>query len=349
MKSLIKSVTFIMIFLILLFLALKIFWLERNPITYFYKEPKDTLDIVYIGASSSYAHFNTTLAYEEYGFTTGMLAYDGQPFPAAEYLIKEAEKYQNPSLYVIDLVKLARPFSEITDTQIRKVTDSMRKSQNRTNTINKLLSYTEVPKEEYVNYYYSFLKYHEIWKSPKSILINIFGNRNLYKGYTLSKDTIKKYPIKYYDWPNEIIRLDQENILALENLLDYIKSESLNVIFVIPKRTYELNEMKKINYGISIIRENGFNVINFNTLKDFEVDFENDFYNEQHLNVWGATKYTLYFSKYLSENYDKLRYHKNDKNYLSWNKEYERFKNNFYKLTGDNFDELLKKYKEIGY
>ena len=346
MKNLIKSVTFILIFLILLFLTFKIFWLEKNPITYFYKEPKNTLDIIYIGSSNAFAHFNTTLAYEEYGFTTGMLSYNAQPFAATEYLIKESKKYQNPNLYIIDIQKSASDFSQMEESDIRRVTDSMKNSQNRSDTIDALLNYANIPKEQYVNYYYSFLKYHEAWKSPRSIYINIFGNKELYKGYLFSKETIVRHPIKEYEWKNEIVNLDKENIVVLENLLNYIKKENLNVLFVVPKRFYEDEKICKLNHSISIIKENGFNVVNFNTLDDFEVDFENDFYNEQHLNVWGATKYTLYFSKYLKENYDNLGYHKNDKCYLSWNEEYKRFKQKFNKLIGKDFNELLKEYKQ---
>ena len=123
-------------------------------------------------------------------------------------------------------------------------------------------------------------------------------------------------------------------------LIKYIKSNNLNVLFVIPKRCFEETEIKQLNNASKIIKQNELDIINFNTLDDFKVDFNMDFYNRAHLNVYGSTKYTLYFSKYLKENY-KLKNHKEDEKYSSWNSEYERFKIDFNKLTGKKFDELI--------
>ena len=67
--------------------------------------------------------------------------------------------------------------------------------------------------------------------------------------------------------------------------------------------------------------------------------------NFAHLNVYGATKYTLWFSKYLKENYE-LPNHKNDVNYSSWSSEYDRFKDNFKKITDKDFNEILLQYSE---
>ena len=58
-----------------------------------------------------------------------------------------------------------------------------------------------------------------------------------------------------------------------------------------------------------------------------------------------ATKYTLYFSKYLKENYD-LPDHRDDKKYNSWKTEYKKFKKQYKKLTKNNFDDLLKEYQK---
>ena len=96
MKRVIKIICFLAIFILIFFLITKILWLPKNSITEFYEEPKNSLDIVYLGSSNAYAHFNTTLAYNEYGFTTGMLAVDSEPIIALKYLIKESEKYQKP-------------------------------------------------------------------------------------------------------------------------------------------------------------------------------------------------------------------------------------------------------------
>ena len=91
-----------------------------------------------------------------------------------------------------------------------------------------------------------------------------------------------------------------------------------------------------------ILKKEGFNVINFNTLEDFNnIDYNTDFYNKAHVNIYGSTKYTLYLSKYLNDNYN-LESHKNNQLYKSWDEEYNRFKANFNSLVNKDFDTFLK-------
>ena len=97
-----------------------------------------------------------------------------------------------------------------------------------------------------------------------------------------------------------------------------------------------------MNSAIKILIENNLDVINFNTLEEFNknIDYSHDFYDYGHLNVYGATKYTLYFSKYLKERYD-LPDHRDDQKYKSWDEEYESFKGQYKKLTNKDFENLL--------
>ena len=142
--------------------------------------------------------------------------------------------------------------------------------------------------------------------------------------------------------------LHNEIIVVMKDLFKFINDNKLNVLFVIPKRVFGDEEIPLLNYSINFIKENGFEIIDFNNLNDFEVDFDHDFYNFAHLNVYGATKYTLYFSRYLHEHYD-LKDHRGDSKYKSWDMEYKRFKDDYKKVTGNNFDDLLQEYKKQGF
>ena len=140
------------------------------------------------------------------------------------------------------------------------------------------------------------------------------------------------------------MELPEDNKKILLDLIDYIKDNNLNVLFVIPKRSFENPIDNRLNSASAILQENNFTVLNFNTLDNFtNIDFSTDFYNSSHLNIYGSTKYTLYFSKYLKENYN-LPNHKGDNLYNLWDSEYTRFKQDFKNLTKKDFDELLNEY-----
>ena len=343
-KNILKTIVFLLILCMLLYMVFHILWVSPNAISYFYKEPKNSLDVIYIGSSNAYIHFNTTLAYDLYGITTGVLSVDAEPFLLTNSLIEESKKYQTPSLYIIDIAKAVDDLDFFSEAYIRKTIDAMKFSKNRNNAINEVFSYKkDINKKEYINWYFSFLMYHNSWKNISKY--NIVGNKNLYKGYYFLEDTAQVEPQDKYIWKKDKMELQDDNKKILTSLIDYIKTNNLNVVFVVPIRCYDDETNGRLNTAIQIIKEDGLDVINFNTLDDFTIDFSTDLYNYAHINVYGSTKYTLYFSKYLKENYD-LKNHKGDKNYNSWDSEYTRFKENYKKITKKDFDELLKEYNQ---
>ena len=337
-----KIISFVFIFCILWNIVFNILWIDKTPLSYFYEEPKNTLDIVYIGHSNAYQHFNTTLAFKKYGFTTGLMATDAQNFSAVEYLIKESKKYQSPKLYVIDLAKAADNLGDYKNSEFRQLPDSMKFNKNRIDIINKVLAYKNIPKKEYINYYFSFLIYHNRWKDYMNGK-QTNENKNLYKGFELSEQTIKTIsnPI---EWSKDKNELQEDNKKVLYELISYINNNHLNVLFVVPPRIYTIASNTRLNYLIDILQSNGFNVINFNDSNDYKININEDFYNIWHLNICGSTKFTLYLSNYIHKNYNLNDYRYEIQIYNSWNSEYERLKKKFKELTNKDFEELVNKY-----
>lgn len=346
MRKIIKVGIFLLLLIMLYGYVSKTLWGVYSTITEFYQEPKNSLDVVYLGPSNAYDYFNTTLAFNEFGFTTGMLGTGEMPFPMVKYLIKESEKYQKPKVYVIDITTIINDFSSSSLEKIRLVTDTMKYSQNRKDAIDNMLSYKSVDKKDYINYYYSILMYHNNWKNLKRV--NFSGDLDYYKGYYLAEVTSKIKPQKEYVWSEKIEKLSTSAIEELNSLINYLKEEKINAIFVIPKRYFKEEETKKFNYAANIISDNDFEILNFNIDKNFIVDYNHDFCDIYHLNAYGAAKYTLYFGKYLKEKYE-LNDHRLDNGYSSWYEEYQRFKVGFKYLLNEDFDQFINKYKESRY
>ena len=277
-----------------------------------------------------------------------MFAANSVPFISTKNSLIEIQKYQNPKLYIIDLTKLPYKNDTYSEGNIRETIDSFKFSKNRINLINNLMNYTDSlnsikDKKSHNKYdlYFSFFLYHNKWKN---ITENSIYRKDLFKSYLYSSQQNTNLKTNKYIWDYNKLDLDENNKESLEDLLNYINNEKLNVIFTIPIRQYDKNINDMLNTATEIIEDYGYKVINFNILDDFDVDFATDFYDIYHLNVYGATKYTLYFSKYLKENYD-LPDHRNDKEYSSWDSEYERFKKIYRELTKKDFNELLQKYE----
>ncbi len=335
--KIIKSIIFMVILMVIgggLYNVLGL----KDSISEFFEEPKNTMDIVYVGPSNVYLHFNTTLAFQEYGFTTGLLSNGAQSPAVMEYLIKESRKYQNPKLYILDITKFIESLSDISEGNLRLSLDAMPFSWNRIEAINSTLKYYHLNFKDYINYYFRFLKYHNSWK--KISKQNFTKIEFVFKGFMFNSENIQIKPQKLLNWNYEIETIETENQYVLNNLLNYLDKENLNCIFVIPKKNFDETRMKKMNFITKIIENRNYKVINFNKIDDFQIDSENDFLDVSHLNIYGSTKFTLYFAKYLHEHYD-LPDHRNDKKYNSWNEDYDRFKEQYKKLTQKNFIDLL--------
>lgn len=337
MKNLVKSIIFILGFIFLWKNIFSVLWLPKDIIDYFYRLPKNSIDVVYIGGSNVCSSFNPLLAYNLYGFKTGIICEGGQPFITIKYLLKEAQKTQNPDLYVIDLYMLDNDLSNINIGDTRRTIDSMNFNKNRLDATTEILKYSNIDKSEYINYYFSFLLYHNAWKNIDS---SNFSINSSYRGFWFY-DFDASEPQEEYKWLDDVIELSESNRQVLLDLIEYIKDNNLNVLFVVPKRGYWSPGQEKLNDAISIIQKNNLDIINFNKIDNLNINAETDFYDYGHLNLYGAIKYTLYFSKYLSSNYNL----KKDKNDLEWQDEYDDFKLDFKKVTGSDLDEIIYYYK----
>ena len=109
----------------------------------FYEEEENTIDVVYFGTSASNRYYIGPYAYNETGTATFTLATMGMPLFFVPYLIEEVEKTQDPQMYIIELRWVLKTKDLITDAHIRRVTDSMEYSENRTDAINKALEFVE--------------------------------------------------------------------------------------------------------------------------------------------------------------------------------------------------------------
>ena len=72
---------------------------------------------------------------------------------------------------------------------------------------------------------------------------------------------------------------------------------------IVVRRTF--SRFERSNTVADIVHEYGFDYINFELNYDQTgLDEATDFYNLDHLNVYGQKKFTEFFSEYLMENYD---------------------------------------------
>lgn len=264
----------------------------------FYKQPKNSIDLIVLGSSHAYTSLNPYLIESE----TGLKAYDfctqQQPLWITHYYLKEALKYQHPKYIVLESHMAVVGNYDYAEEQVnRDAIDKMKFSINKINTIKNSVK----DKNDRESYYLNIIKYHSRYKELNSVDIKtaFLGYTVDNKGYIALEENgyIFNNDSKFTDNDSELYKKNREYLYKIINLT---KKENINLIIVKTPTSYNHEEMAKLNYIKKIAQENDILFLDYiNNMTDLNLDYNNDFYDVGHLNKNGSIKFTKKFIEYL--------------------------------------------------
>ncbi|MBE6787800.1 MAG: hypothetical protein E7537_05575 [Ruminococcaceae bacterium] len=321
-KQIVRCVAFMLSALMLIILMCDLFEIEntknfdQNMYTY-RNMPEDTVDGIFFGTSGVDRYWIAPKAYEENGLAIYSLAYDA--FPAWLYtnILDETLDKQNPELILFDIRAFYQSNTRLTrvDVRARRYLDSLPFfSINRIKAAfetMKVIHEQDPSKPRFdASYLFSFIKYHSKWSDDYSLSENLGSKEQKYGSYYLTDDRVigcKPHDKVVYD-ANNYFPLDKVTEKALYDLIDYIKEHKLQVLFVDTPQFLGKYEVGRANTTYKILKENGMDYVHYYVDKsgDFAIDLDNttEFYDESHVNYYGAEKFTAALAKYIDEKYD---------------------------------------------
>ncbi len=321
LKIVIFALLFGLIFVTLTYI-MKPINVNLKNIAGFYGEEENTLDIVYIGGSAAFVYWEPLKAYEEYGIASYNYAINSAQAENYLYSIKEVLKTQDPELIIID----ARAFQYRDDigrgptrSHYYNFTTGLPFSKNRFDYIEN--SVPQYLKEDTLAYHFDLIKYHtrrEDFDFKTSIKMMLGTYTNEYKGFGFYPRvaTIKKQDFE----TTEELAVSEETEKILNDLLDFMKTVDTKFLFVVSPYSMPTKDKQKFNYVQKIIEEAGYPFLDANEYyEEMELDFNTNLYDVNHVNIFGADKYTQFLSNYLKENYN-LPDRREDPTYESWDK-----------------------------
>lgn len=341
-KNIIKWTILILIFIIISLLFFKMTTYIMKPseidlenIAGLYGEEKNSLDMVYIGGSASFVYWEPLRAFENRGIASYNFGANTIQPELYKTMIKEIYKTQNPELIVIDARAFQYREKEQPPTEVayRNVLTGMPLSLNKIEFIHKNVK--KYLNEDALSYYFDIIKYHRNTKNQKindQIKMALGIYKNQYKGFYFVPKVEAQYPIDYKTDVKTPVAEETEKILI--ELLEFLKTKNSKYLFVVSPYIEQKNHKENFNYIAEIIKKYGYNFLDANDFsKEMDIDYSTNFYNVNHVNIFGADKYTDFLSKYLIENYN-LPNRKEDENYKEWirllkkwNNQVERNKN----------------------
>ena len=307
---------------------------NRERIKGFFLEDDQTLDIVYLGASEVYSDIAPGYAYERDGVTGYLFATQANTILNYKSQLKNILKSQKSALVVIELNGAIYDVEDLTkEANLRNYGDHVPLDLNKVEWV------AENVGENQIEYLFPFIKYHGMWndedgedkEKQDKFRKTIANDRS--RGYNYLKGVLN-WPFCYKS-PQPSLNdtlpaaADQKQPLtqtaekSLRELLEFCRSEGLeNVVFarfphIVTEKTYD--RFLRSNTVGDIVKEYGFDYLNFERdIAMTGLDEEKDFYNAEHLNVYGQKKFTAFLTDYLKEHYTVVRHALNDDQKKEW-------------------------------
>ncbi len=321
-KQLLRAVAFFMVLCLTLLVLCDLFEQENhnNHDRRYYKYrtfEENTIDALYVGTSGVDRYWIAAKAYEEYGMTVYPVSFDACPVWLIPYILEDALRYQDPQLVLLDIRAFTQDCdSEVMDTRARRTIDAMDffspvRFRAACRTV-ELIHQVDPSKSEWdISFHFPFVKHHSKWDMDYWFQTNMGERAHKYLGYYMNDwltiHVEEQKPQQYHSWIT--CPLDPVAELALQETLDFIRERDLEVLFIDTPKFFEESEMARTNEVMNLLKEEGYDVLNFYT-EDIDgkftiaLDPKKDFYNLNHVNYYGAEKFTAVLADYLNEHYD---------------------------------------------
>lgn len=270
----------------------------------FYKQPRNSIDVLSVGTSLAYAGINTNVLWSEYGIASYNLCSAEQPYWVSYYMIREALKTQKPQVILLD----AKPsvYEENYSERGRTIlsTYGIRGIENR---IGATLACVEKT-EDAIGFLLGLPQVHTNYRKlePQDFKYppDNGGRGSYWKGY-IEADQTERHERPSLVWTNMKRNLNSREEKYVRKIFKLCQEEGIEVMLVgVPNPDYEADHMF-YNALWAVAGEYGITGKNYNEPKiRFGLHYSSDFADWQHLNVKGSVTFSRKLGKDLLELYD---------------------------------------------
>ncbi len=286
-------------------------WLEWNNFYTtkgFYKEKKNTIETVFLGASTVLSGVNTMMLYENFGLCAYNLSTEKQPLLGSYYWLEETYRLHPETLKTVFLGASALRF-EPSEIGFHKAIDNMKLSKAK---YNMLLDYYDGDVEEARAGLLPLYFYHSRWDS---LTVQDFDKHNYNpvngtRGYNFSatvygwfKTPDSKMSELALDKNAEPAELLESSVQYFEKIVDFCNEKGIKLVLIkTPARKWSSSLH---NAASELAKSHNVEYYDFNFSPYSDeinyVDFVDTLDDGRHMNYYGASKLTNWIGKYIVE------------------------------------------------
>lgn len=263
-----------------------------------FAEPKNSIDIVYLGDSETYSSIIPLNIWEEYGITSYVCGTSAQKLYYSKELLEKVFQNQSPKIIVLE-----------------------------TDTIFKNFSYSKefIHKAEQ---YFSIFRYHDRWKSLQKVDWSFHVDYQFInddKGYRYHIDCAPANTSDYMKRTNKKEPISSSNKRYLKDINSLCKEHNCELLLLSTPSVENWN-YKRHNAISKLAKDMELTFIDMNLMsEEIPIDWSTDTRDQgDHLNYYGALKVT----KYLGNYFDQLNIFEDKRlllEYESWNDSLKKF------------------------
>lgn len=288
-----------------------------------YKEPQNSLDVVYIGTSAFDRSISPLTMFEEQGFSSFVRATPAQNPIVMYYYLRETLQYQQPKVVVLGASILFNDRSvDGLEGLTRLAVDPLRMSLTKLQLIRQIIIRSE--KQSAISYLLPLFRYHARWSE--------LTKNDFVKSQKMELSLLKGF-MPVFGFPGDPVLVGLTVSSARPEELSGLSSEYLKsaialcrengvepVLLVTPRSDWTYAKYLAVS---AFAREQGVTYIDYNlpeNLAKLGLDFGQDFFDAHHLNANGALKFSHVLGQTLQESYhfpDKRQ----DPAFAQWNQD----------------------------
>lgn len=300
---------------------------ETNEIHAFYAEPKNSLDVLYVGSSPLLRGISPMQMYKEHGFT-GFVRASALQAPAVSYgLLAESLEKQTPEVVVLVCDNLFQEYDYAErEGDLRRVLDGMKLSPYKWEILRKVTKADD--RQTMLSYFFPLLRYHERWKEVNLAEAETepFLKHSFQKGQVPLKDIAPQaYPEGFMEPTGKEAVFDEDARKETLRSLELCREKDIPVLILhLPKMSWTYEQSMKME---DFAKEQGVAYVDMDReeiRKDLQLNPQKDYYDQGHMNVTGAVKVTKWLGDFLAKQYD-LPDHRKDAVYADWDADLKQY------------------------
>lgn len=304
---------------------------ETNRFQSFYKQPKNSLDYLVLGASHSLYSINPMQIYAQTGFTGYVLGSTTQSIDLSYYWLKESCKYQAPKYVFFDISSLL--YNDHDNNRDPKVAASKALIYMRPSLL-KLQAAFECSNESItpLEIIFPLFQFHSRWnvlneEDFSSLNNNKYVMRGAYISFDTKMNTYKSaynfnYPVNY-EYAESGNKMSSYKVTVSSKVIEYFEKMLFlckeKGITLIPIKYPTLNwDENRTNAVSAFLEKYNMSFINISSGDDVGIDWKTDTCDSgNHTNYYGSTKVSKYIASYLT-NLRTLNDRRGEGTYSNW-------------------------------